>query len=128
MAKWSLTCPLASRSHAGEGCSGRVEPAEPDRIPLPVEQGCRLVERQADDVGIGADQLDHEGAGEPLDGIAARLATPLARGEIAFELVPGEALEADAGFHQALADGVLRRDETDGGVDPVGTARKQSQA
>ena len=70
-----------------------------------------LVERQADDVGVGADELDHEGAGKALDGVAAGLAAPFAAGEIGLDLVARQALEADAGLDQPVAHGALRRDQ-----------------
>src|SRR5689334_24272770 len=105
-----------------------VEPAEADRIALAVEERHGLVEGQADDVRVGADELHDEAAGEPLDRIAAGLAAPLARGEVALELVPGEALEAQPRLDDTLADLVARGDEADRRVDPVGAAGEESQA
>src|SRR5262245_3056469 len=58
--------------------SRRVEPRQAHRIAVAGQEAHGLVEGQPDDVGIGADELDHEAAGKPLDGIAARLAAPLA--------------------------------------------------
>ena len=78
-------------------------------IALAGEERHRLVERQADDVGVGADQPDDEAAGEALDGIAARLAAPFAGGEVAVDVLARQALEADPGLDQALADLALRR-------------------
>src|SRR6059036_3499980 len=49
------------------GCSGGlagIEPAEADRKALAAHQRNRFVERQADDVGVGADHLDHERSGD----------------------------------------------------------------
>ena len=43
----------------------RVEPAEVDREALAGQQRRGLVQRQADDVGVGADDLDDEAAGKP---------------------------------------------------------------
>jgi hypothetical protein len=37
-----------------------IQPAEADRKALAAQERDRLIERQADDVGIGADHLDHE--------------------------------------------------------------------
>src|SRR3954469_16360348 len=62
--------------------SDRVEPAEVDREALARQQRCGLAKRQADGVGVGADDLDDEGTGQPLRRIAAGLAAPFARREI----------------------------------------------
>src|SRR5258707_13881579 len=90
--------------------SHRVEPAEMDRIAFAAEQRGRFIKRQADHVGIGADQLDDERAGKPLDGVAAGLAAPLTGRQIGLQVLLGEALEAYAAFDQALAKCLLRRD------------------
>lgn len=37
-----------------------IEPSEADRKALAAHQRDRLVERQADDIGVGADHLHHE--------------------------------------------------------------------
>ena len=65
----------------------RVQPAELGRKPFAFEQCYGLIKRQADDVGIGAYQLDHEAAGKALRRIAAGLAAPLARTEIGFDIL-----------------------------------------
>ncbi len=70
----SVICRLSSAS--------RAEPAEMHRKPLAREQGKRLVQRQADDVGVGADYFHHERAGQTLDRIGAGFPAPLAGGEI----------------------------------------------
>src|SRR6266568_5682797 len=62
----------------GSSPSHRIQPAEMQRVALASEQRHGLVQRQADHIGVGADQLDHEGPGEPLDRIAAGLAAPFA--------------------------------------------------
>jgi len=53
-----------------------IQPAEMDRIAFAAEQRRRLVERQADDVGIGTDDFDQETAGDALRRVAAGLAAP----------------------------------------------------
>ena len=58
-----------------------------DRIALARQQRRGLVERQADDVGVGADDLDDEGAGDALHRIAAGLAAPFAGGEIGLDVL-----------------------------------------
>ena len=87
--------------------------------PSPSSRPTGLVERQADDGGVGADEFDHEGAGEPLDRVAARLAAPFAGGEVALDLPRRQPLEAHAGLDQPLATLSLGREEADGGVDAV---------
>src|SRR3546814_10471974 len=59
-----------------------------------------LRQRQADHVGIGADDLGDEGGGGALDGIAASLAAPLAAGEVALQLLRREALHDARGGNQ----------------------------
>ena len=87
-----------------------------------------LIERQADDIGVGADHLDHERAGDALHGIAAGLAAPFAGADIGLDVVLAQALEAHAGLDQALAKRLLRRHQADRGVDAVVAARQQPQA
>src|SRR3954465_4089231 len=101
--------PARSSQSATFMASGCVEPRKADRIALAVEERDRLVERHADDVGIRADELDREGAGEPRNGVAAGLAAPLAGSEIALHLLPRQALEAQASLDHALAQLVARR-------------------
>src|SRR6187402_1886214 len=91
---------------------GGVEPAEADRKALAAEQRRGLVERQADDVGVGPHHLHHEGAGDALHGIAAGFAAPFAGADIGLDVVLREAFETDPGPDQALAEGLARRDET----------------
>src|SRR5215831_5343333 len=67
--------------------SRRIEPAEVGRKPFAGEQRHGFVERQADHVGVGADQLDDKCAGEALRRIAAGLAAPLAGTEIGFHVL-----------------------------------------
>ena len=81
--------------------------------PSPREQRRGLVQRQADDIGVGADDLDDEGAGEPLRGIAAGLAAPFAGGEIGLDVLLRQPLEAHAGLDQPLAERLLRRHQAD---------------
>src|SRR5260221_9550594 len=80
------------------GSLDRVEPAEVDREALARQQRSGLIQRQADDVGVGAGDLDDEAAGKPLCSIAAGLAAPFARGEIGLDVVVGQPLEANAGL------------------------------
>ena len=65
----------------------RVDPAGVDREPFAGQQRHGLVERQAHHVGVGADQLDDERAGDALGRIAAGLAAPLAGGEIGVKVL-----------------------------------------
>src|SRR5258708_32808489 len=85
------------------GSLHRVEPAEVDREALARQQRRGLIQRQADNVGVGAGDLDDEAAGEPLRRIAAGLAAPFAGREIGLDVVVGEPLEANAGLDQPLA-------------------------
>src|SRR6202451_1606550 len=82
--------------------SHRVEPAEMDRKTLAAEQRHGLVERQADDIGIGADDLHQKSSGDALRRIAAGLAAPFAGSQIGFDVLVGETLEAHAGLDVAL--------------------------
>src|SRR3954470_10932887 len=114
--------PARSSQSATFMALSHVEPRKPDRIALAVEERDGLVERHPDDVRVGADELDRERAGETLDSIAAGLAAPLAGGEIALHLLPGQALEPQAGLDDALAQLVARGHEAHGRIDPVGAA------
>src|SRR6516225_9380667 len=67
-----------SRTPASLSHRNRVEPAEADRKAFAAEQRGGLVERQADHVGVGADHLDHERAGDALHRVAAGFAAPFA--------------------------------------------------
>ena len=73
------------------------------RKALACKQRDGLIERQTNDAGIGANELDDKGPGEPLDGIAAGLAAPFAGGEIGLHILAGKALEAHPRLHQAVA-------------------------
>ena len=55
---------------------GLGEPELADGEAFPLEQVYHLGQRQADDIGVGADHLHHEGTGDALDRIAASLAPP----------------------------------------------------
>src|SRR5262249_43136574 len=82
--------------HRERQSSAGVDPAEMDRIALAAEERDRLVKRQADDVGIGADELDQKAAGNALRCIAAGLAAPFAGGEIGFDVSLRQPFEAHA--------------------------------
>src|SRR5579883_3649749 len=98
-----------------------------DRVALPRKKREGLVKWQTDDAGVGADQLDHKTAGEPLDGIASCLATPFARGEIGIELGAREPLEAHPRLDNAVAARTFRRDERQRGMHAMGAAREEAQ-
>src|SRR5579872_6781324 len=83
-----------SVSASGHG----VEPAEMDRIALAAKERDGFVERQADDVGIGTDDLHQKAAGDALRGVAAGLAAPFAGGEIGLDVFIGEPLETHPGL------------------------------
>src|SRR4051794_21385158 len=79
MARLCLPPPARAPNSSGpRSCAFlyRVEPAEMDRETLARQQRRSLVQRQPDDVGVGAGDLDDEAAGEPLRGVAAGLAAP----------------------------------------------------
>src|SRR5580704_6768176 len=86
------------RSH-----SGRVQPIEMHRIALAIEKIQRLLQRQADDIRGRTDELQHEGAGLALDGVAACLAAPFSAREIGVEIITREPLEPHPRLDQALA-------------------------
>src|SRR5580765_4248623 len=48
---------------ASLGGSAGIQPTEANRKPLAAQQRDRFIERQADDVGVGADHFDHERSG-----------------------------------------------------------------
>src|SRR3990172_4221995 len=66
--------------------SRRVEPAEADRITLAAEQAHGLVQRQADHVRVGSDDLHDEASGDALRRVTAGLAAPFAGGEIGLDV------------------------------------------
>src|SRR5665647_3899980 len=55
-----------------------IQPAESDRETLAAQERDRFVQRQPHHIGVGADQLDHERAGDALDGVATGFAAPFA--------------------------------------------------
>src|SRR3546814_11131222 len=65
------------------------------RHPDAGQQRTRFEQRQADDVRMAAGQETHEHFGAPLDGIAARLAHPLAALDIPADPGLGQPLEGD---------------------------------
>src|ERR1700681_4838338 len=89
-----------------------VKPAEMDRKTLAAEQRHGFVERQADDVGIRADDLHQKGSGDALRRVAAGLAAPFARREIGFDVLVREALEAHPRLDVTLPERLLRRHQT----------------
>src|SRR6516162_6009030 len=115
--------PATVRGHDREPSSPGVDPAEMDRIALAAEQRQRLVQRQADNVGIGTDELDHKSASDALRSIAARFATPFAGGEIGFDVLFRQTLKSHARLYVTLPERFLRRDQTDRGVNAVIAAR-----
>src|SRR5690606_36618765 len=96
-------CPRPNRCPPTSNRSAPGQPAEMDREPLAVKEGHGLIERQADDIGVGADQPHDEAAGEPLDGVAAGLALPFSGSQITVDVLMGEPLEAHPSLDQALA-------------------------
>src|SRR6202023_3129853 len=105
--------------------SHRVEPAEMDRKTLAAEQRHGLVERQADDVGIGTDDLHQKSSGDALRRVAAGLAAPFPGSKIGFDVLVREALEAHPRFDVTLPERLLRRDQAHRGVDAVIAAGEQ---
>src|ERR1700733_11083450 len=99
--------------------SHRVEPAEMDRKTLAAKQRHGLVERQADDVGIGAYDLHQKSSGDALCRIAAGLAAPFSGGKIGFDVLVGKALETYPRLDVALPKRLLGRHQTHRGMDAV---------
>src|ERR1700685_2487775 len=99
--------------------SHRVEPAEMGRKTLAAEQRHGLVERQADDIGIGADDLHQKSPSDALRRVAAGLAAPFARGEIGLDVLVGEALEAHPRLDVALPKRLLGRHQAHRGMDAM---------
>ncbi|EGE58634.1 hypothetical protein RHECNPAF_2940075 [Rhizobium etli CNPAF512] len=86
-----------------------------------------FIKRQADDIGVGADHLLHEGAGQALDAVGARLAAPLAGGQVVFDLEAGQPLEAHLGLDDLLADLAIRRHQTNAGIDEMVASGQKMQ-
>src|SRR6185503_20378860 len=82
---------LAPPEPASSGGLAGIEPAEPDRKALAAHQRGRFVERQADDIGVGADHLDHERSRDALHGVAAGFAAPFAGTDIGLDVVLAQA-------------------------------------
>src|ERR1700684_3419866 len=75
---------------AGPASSGGlvgIQPAEANRETFAAEQRDRLIERQADDIAVGAAHLDHDRSGDALHRIAAGLAAPFAGADIGLDVV-----------------------------------------
>src|SRR4051812_14977222 len=75
----------SARAGSNRGQGRSVEPVEVHGVALAGEQTDGLVEGQTDDRRIGAHELDHKGAGDALDGVAAGLVAPFGAGEIGFD-------------------------------------------
>src|SRR5215472_7996235 len=112
---WIPACAGMSETGASPG----VDPAEMDRITLAAKKRQGLIEWQADNIGIRADQLDDKGAGNALRGIASGFAAPFAGGEISLNILFGQTFEAHACLDIALPERFLRRDQTDRGVNAM---------
>src|SRR6185295_13269555 len=105
-----------------------IEPAEMHRVALPLEQRQRLVKRKTDDIGVGADEFDDETSGKALDRIAARFVAPFSRREIALDILVGEPFEANARFNKPRFYRVVRRHDTNSGIDAMRAAGQKPQA
>src|SRR3954471_19751863 len=114
----------------GAGLSGLagIQPPEPNRKTFAAEQSDRLVQRQTDDVGIGADHLHHERSGNALDGVATGFAAPFAGADIGLDIILAQPFEANAAFDQALPKCLLGRHKADRRVDTMVASRQQPQA
>src|SRR5262245_66639085 len=117
---------MGDRRPQGQASYG-MEPAEADRITLAGQKRGHFVEWKADDVAVGAHDLDDEAPGDALRRIAAGLAAPFARGEISLDVVLRQALEAHARLDQALAVGLSRRPQADRRVDAVMAPGQEAQ-
>ena len=82
----------------GSGAAKRRSP-----MANPFQQGVRFEQRQANDVGVGSDDLADVCRRQPLDGVTAGLAAPLSAGDVVFEFVARQPFEGDRGAHQTLA-------------------------
>src|SRR6478672_10042132 len=99
-----------------------VKPAEADRKTLAREQRHRLIERETDDVGIGANNLDNEAACNALRCVTAGLAAPLPGSQVSFDVFVRQPFKAHPSLDQPLAEGPIGRYEADSGMDPVVTS------
>ena len=72
--------------------------------------------------------LLHEAAGQALDGIAAGLAAPLARGDVGLDLLARQVLEAHARVDDLDAHAVVRRDQAERRQHAMRAPRQQLQA
>src|SRR4051794_41869007 len=72
---------------AGLSGLGGIQSPEPNRKTFAAEQSDGLVQRQTDDVGVGADHLDHERSDHALDGLATRFSWPLAGAAIGLHII-----------------------------------------
>src|SRR5688572_11547267 len=90
-----------------------TQPVEVDRKGLAQQHADHLGQRQADDVGVGTDHLLHEAPREPLNGIAAGLAAPLARGDVGLDLLLAQALEPYARVDDLEAYAIVRGDQAE---------------
>src|SRR5690606_35937160 len=78
-----------------------------------------FIERQSHDVGVGADHLLDEAAGNALDGIGTGLTAPLAGSDVAVNFPLRQSLEAHLGLDHLLAELAARSDQADAGIDPM---------
>ena len=96
--------------------------------PSPVSNAVTSVSGRPDDIRVRADDLLDEAPGQSLDRVAAGLAAPFARGEIALDVLGREAPEAHARVDDLDAHAVVGGDQADAGEHAMGTARQQLQA
>ena len=85
------------------------------------------MQRQADDIGIGAREVVDEGGGLALDGVGAGFLLPFAAGEVFGNLRLVEAGEADDRGDGAAGLLTVRRPDGDAGKDAVAAAGEQAQ-
>src|SRR4029450_12450916 len=104
---------------------GLRDPELAPREALALEHADHLGERQAHDIGVGADQLHHERSGDALDGITPGLSLPFAARKVSADLLVREIAEADARLDHALAPAPVRREQADGGVRAMGAAAQE---
>jgi hypothetical protein len=97
-------------------------------IALAAEQRDRFGQRQADDVGVGADQPLDEGAGEALNRVAAGLAAPFAACQIGVDFTGRQALEPEPGLDHAAPYGSAPGDQRKASEDPMAPAGQEIEA